>query len=158
MVWRYCDSQPDINVGLGDTVRQWHQKVVQLYSPDKGLSRKCWNFAHSLPKTAYMKMIDIWAIITMAIPFTEVALHTILDLLRKQKEEATNQKGCLSFIWKHVSVFEAISFCFRRAICRAKMGRRGYGLQISGWQSQGNPAWASDCQKEHLHCVKNLLL
>ncbi len=38
-------------------------------------------------------MIDIWAIVTMMIPFLEVVIHTMLDVLRKQKEEATEEKG-----------------------------------------------------------------
>ncbi len=38
-------------------------------------------------------MIDVWAVITMAVPFTEVALHTYLDILKKQKQEAMQARG-----------------------------------------------------------------
>ena len=37
---------------------------------------------YRLPKTSYLKMIDIWFIFTMFMPFTEVILHTISDYLR----------------------------------------------------------------------------
>ena len=35
-----------------------------------------------LPKTSYLKMIDIWFIFTIFMPFIEVILHTISDYLR----------------------------------------------------------------------------
>lgn len=39
------------------------------------------NVSNSLPKTAYLKMIEIWLIVTLIIPFTEVILNTYIDLL-----------------------------------------------------------------------------
>ena len=33
--------------------------------------------SQTLPVTSYIKMIDIWMVFTMTIPFLEVVLHTI---------------------------------------------------------------------------------
>ena len=40
--------------------------------------------SNALPKTAYIKFIDIWLITNLMIPFLEVLLHTIIDILRNQ--------------------------------------------------------------------------
>ena len=37
-----------------------------------------------LPRTSYVKMIDIWFIFTMFIPYTEVIIHTALDAMRSK--------------------------------------------------------------------------
>ena len=37
---------------------------------------------NNLPKTAYIKMIDIWFIFCMIIPFAEVLLQTYIESLR----------------------------------------------------------------------------
>ena len=36
----------------------------------------------SLPQTAYIKMVEIWLIFNLLLPFTDVILHTIIDCLR----------------------------------------------------------------------------
>ena len=36
----------------------------------------------SLPRTAYMKMVEIWLIFNLLLPFTDVILHTTIDCLR----------------------------------------------------------------------------
>ena len=36
----------------------------------------------SLPRTSYVKLIDIWLIFNLLVPFTDVLLHTIIDSLR----------------------------------------------------------------------------
>ena len=38
--------------------------------------------SNTLPKTAYVKMIEIYLIFSLFIPFCEVLLITILDLMR----------------------------------------------------------------------------
>ena len=38
--------------------------------------------SNSLPKTSYIKMIDIWLLFVLNIPFVEVILHTTIDMLR----------------------------------------------------------------------------
>ena len=50
----------------------------------------------SLPKTAYVKMIDVWLIFAQLIPFVEVLLHTYMDTLRVEedgKDREVNHHG-----------------------------------------------------------------
>ena len=39
--------------------------------------------SNSLPKTAYIKMIETFLIFSLFMPFIEVLLHTALDILRQ---------------------------------------------------------------------------
>ena len=48
---------------------------------------------NSLPTTAYVKMIDIWLIFTLFIPFCEVLLHTLIDSLREELGRTVNHHG-----------------------------------------------------------------
>ena len=41
--------------------------------------------SQSLPVTSYIKMIDIWMLFTMTIPFLEVVLHTTNEYKNKTK-------------------------------------------------------------------------
>ena len=41
----------------------------------------------SLPTTSYIKMVDVWFIFNLMIPFFEVLLHTYIDNLRQQEDE-----------------------------------------------------------------------
>ena len=36
----------------------------------------------SLPQTAYVKMVDVWLIFNLLLPFIEVLVHTYMDTLR----------------------------------------------------------------------------
>ena len=36
----------------------------------------------SLPQTAYIKMVEIWLIFNLLLPFSDVLLHTSIDYLR----------------------------------------------------------------------------
>ena len=38
----------------------------------------------SLPRTSYVKLIDIWLITNLLVPFIDVLLHTTIDSLRTQ--------------------------------------------------------------------------
>ena len=38
--------------------------------------------SNSLPKTAYIKMVDLWLIFCQLIPFFELILHTYMQTLR----------------------------------------------------------------------------
>ena len=50
--------------------------------------------SESLPKTAYIKMMDVWLIFNLMIPFAEVILHTIIDSLRDEEDrETVNHHG-----------------------------------------------------------------
>ena len=39
--------------------------------------------SQSLPVTSYIKMIDIWMLFTMTIPFLEVVLHTLHEVFKR---------------------------------------------------------------------------
>ncbi len=55
------------------------EDIVFVYS-----LRKMSSFLGYLPKTAYIKMIDIWLIFAMSIPFCEVLLCTFIDNFREE--------------------------------------------------------------------------
>ena len=41
--------------------------------------------SQSLPVTSYIKMIDIWLLFTMTIPFLEVVLHTTHEVFKNKR-------------------------------------------------------------------------
>ena len=41
--------------------------------------------SETLPVTSYFKMIDIWMLFTMTVPFLEVVLHTAKEVFKKSK-------------------------------------------------------------------------
>ena len=41
--------------------------------------------SESLPVTSYIKMIDIWMLFTMTIPFLEVVLHTTHEVFKNKR-------------------------------------------------------------------------
>ena len=45
--------------------------------------------SNSLPKTSYIKMIDIWLLSNLFLPFMVVLIHTRMDTLRMDTEEDT---------------------------------------------------------------------
>ena len=42
--------------------------------------------SNSLPRTSYVKLIDVWLIFNLLVPFTDVLLHTIIDVIRNNYE------------------------------------------------------------------------
>ena len=56
--------------------------------------------SNALPKTSYIKMIDIWLIFTLMIPYSEVILHTMIAALRYDDEfaEKSNRVGVIAMI------------------------------------------------------------
>ena len=53
----------------------------------------------SLPRTSYVKLIDIWLIFNLLVPFIDVLLHTIIDALRTNcsnvgSDVKVRQRGC----------------------------------------------------------------
>ena len=40
------------------------------------------NVSNNLPKTSYMKMMDVWLLFNLLYPFIIVLLHTYMDTLR----------------------------------------------------------------------------
>ena len=49
--------------------------------------------SNQLPKTSYIKMMDVWLIFNLTVPFVEVLLHTYKDGLREEKEREINHHG-----------------------------------------------------------------
>ena len=49
--------------------------------------------SNSLPTTAYVKMVDIWLIFNLIIPFVEVLLHTYIDYHRDDSNREINHHG-----------------------------------------------------------------
>ena len=47
----------------------------------------------ALPETAYIKMIDVWLLFCILIPFFEVLLHTWMDTLRQDQKRKINHHG-----------------------------------------------------------------
>ena len=41
----------------------------------------------SLPTTAYIKMIDVWLIFNLLVPFLLVLVHTYMDILRTDAQD-----------------------------------------------------------------------
>ena len=40
-----------------------------------------------MPTTSYVKMIDLWMLFNLFLPFMQVLLHTYIDFLREGEEE-----------------------------------------------------------------------
>ena len=51
------------------------------------------NVSNNLPKTSYMKMIDVWLLFNLLYPFIVVLLHTYMDTLRNEEEREINHHG-----------------------------------------------------------------
>ena len=42
--------------------------------------------SNNLPKTSYIKMVDVWLLFNLIYPFSVVLLHTYMDTLRSDDE------------------------------------------------------------------------
>ena len=51
------------------------------------------NVSNNLPKTSYMKMMDVWLLFNLLYPFIVVLLHTYMDTLRNNEEREINHHG-----------------------------------------------------------------
>ena len=49
--------------------------------------------SNNLPTTSYVKMIDIWLLSSLMLPFVEVILHTYMDSLRHDYDREVNHHG-----------------------------------------------------------------
>ena len=48
------------------------------------------NVSNNLPKTSYMKMIDVWLLFNLLLPFIIVLIHTYMDTLRNDEDREIN--------------------------------------------------------------------
>ena len=51
------------------------------------------NVSNNLPKTSYMKMVDVWLLFNLLYPFVVVLMHTYMDSLRNDEEREINHHG-----------------------------------------------------------------
>ncbi len=51
--------------------------------------------SQSLPTTHYVKMIELWLLFTLLIPFVEVIIHTHIEALREDKKRSINHHGTM---------------------------------------------------------------
>ena len=49
------------------------------------------NVSNNLPATSYMKMIDVWLLFNLILPFIVVLIHTYMDTLRNHEEGETDR-------------------------------------------------------------------
>ena len=49
------------------------------------------NVSNNLPTTSYMKMVDVWLLFNLLLPFIIVLLHTYMDTLRNEEERELSQ-------------------------------------------------------------------
>ena len=50
------------------------------------------NVSNNLPKTSYMKMVDVWLLFNLLYPFIVVLIHTYMDTLRNDEEREINHQ------------------------------------------------------------------
>ena len=67
---------------------------------------------NSLPNTAYIKLIEVWLLGHLLVPFFQVILHTIIDFLREEvayiKPQMTLARNRHQAAKKHADVLRAI--------------------------------------------------
>ena len=51
------------------------------------------NVSNNLPKTSYIKMVDIWLLFNLILPCLLVFIHTYMDYLREEEEREINHHG-----------------------------------------------------------------
>ena len=51
------------------------------------------SISNNLPKTSYMKMVDVWLLFNLLYPFIVVLIHTYMDTLRNDEEREINHHG-----------------------------------------------------------------
>ena len=75
--------------------------------------------SNNLPKTSYIKMVDIWLLFNLLLPFLVVLIHTRMDTLRMEEEDIVTKqdrqvrrlKNKKLDFWKKVSlVYNPIIF------------------------------------------------
>ena len=60
--------------------------------------------SNNLPTTAYVKMIDIWLIFNLLLPFILVLLHTYMDSLRTESSEVDGEERTINHHGKTIKV------------------------------------------------------
>ena len=68
--------------------------------------------SNSLPKTSYMKMMDVWLLFNLLYPFVVVLIHTRMDTLRdnEDEEEVANSSTMVEDGKSMIKVYNFISY------------------------------------------------
>ena len=79
------------------------------------------SISNNLPKTSYMKMVDVWLLFNLFYPFIVVLLHTYMDTLRSDDDLATvaERSGILARRLerlRRMSLVQIPGFCLMFAI------------------------------------------
>ena len=56
------------------------------------------SIAESLPKTAYLKMMDYWLVFNLLLPFVEVLIHTYMEKLADEEVKAKDDTVAPFFV------------------------------------------------------------
>ena len=62
------------------------------------------NVSNNLPQTAYIKMVDLWLIFNLVLPFASVLLHTYMDTLRTEAKEDDGEGRTINHHGKTINV------------------------------------------------------
>ena len=68
--------------------------------------------SNNLPKTSYMKMIDVWLLVNLLLPFMVVLTHTYMDTLRVDEDKDNMESKKAQKRAKRLAFFLEDSLCF----------------------------------------------
>merc|ERR1719206_839627 len=66
--------------------------------------------SQSLPRTAYIKMIEIWLIFALFYPFCVVTLYSLLQILKEHDQDIPVPVKVTKAAWKNKSVKKIVNF------------------------------------------------
>ena len=67
------------------------------------------SIADSLPKTAYLKMMDYWLVFNLILPFVEVLLHTYMEKLTDEEKNFSVEQVSFFYSSQYLNaIFEHI--------------------------------------------------
>ena len=88
------------------------------------------NVSNNLPKTSYMKMVDVWLLFNLMYPFIVVLMHTYMDSLRndEEKDEVASQINSIQtyfiiFLFQDESVKAASNKHVQHELKKKKSGK-----------------------------------
>ena len=72
--------------------------------------------SNNLPKTSYMKMIDVWLLENLLLPFLVVLTHTYMDTLRVDEDNNNTQSEMAKKRTKKLASLRRFSLFYNPAI------------------------------------------
>ena len=67
------------------------------------------NVSNNLPKTSYIKMIDVWLLFNLVKPFNDILLTTYIDYLKDDENREINHHGTARSVANEDDIDSAIS-------------------------------------------------